>query len=115
MTREEEISKAIDDFLNKEDLTCLSCSAYSFKKGAEWADKHSKSPWISVKDDLPCNHKELINTEYPWFTKETITVSKDGEISTKIMIKDSLGDWKFISNVVEDVVYWMPIPELPKD
>lgn len=32
----------------------------SFEAGVEWADNHPKSPWISVKDDLPCNHKELL-------------------------------------------------------
>lgn len=53
MTREEEISKAIDDFLNKEDLTCLSCSAYSFKKGAEWADSNPKSKQIGVEYWMP--------------------------------------------------------------
>lgn len=25
-----------------------------------WSDNHPKSPWISVADDLPCNHKELL-------------------------------------------------------
>ena len=26
------------------------------KHGLEIADEYPKSPWISVKDDLPCNH-----------------------------------------------------------
>ena len=110
MTREEEISNAIDDFLNKEDLTCLSCAAYSFKKGAEWADNHPKSPWISVKDDLPCNHSELM-FEFQVFTKIVIVKYDNGDINFERMIKDNKGNWKFIGNVT----HWMPITELPKD
>ena len=39
------------------------------KCGLDVAD--SKSPWISVKDDLPCNHNDLISTECD---KETVYV-----------------------------------------
>ena len=42
--------------------------APAFLEGAEFA---LENQWISVEDDLPCNHKELINTEYD---KETIYV-----------------------------------------
>lgn len=118
MTREEEISNAIDDFLNKEDLTCLSCSAYSFKKGAEWADKHSKCPWISVTEDLPCNHENLIEIIYQSDhfqlkgTKYVFVKYKSGHYGIEHMIKTS--DWKWYSRN-SDIVYWMPIPEPPKE
>ena len=34
----------------------------AFLEGAEWADENSKSPWISVKDDLPCNNSYLTSS-----------------------------------------------------
>ena len=34
-----------------------------FTAGVKWADEHPKSPWINVKDDLPCNHEELLNPD----------------------------------------------------
>lgn len=33
------------------------------REGLETADYNPKSPWISVNDDLPCNHKK--NDEKP--------------------------------------------------
>ena len=32
--------------------------------GLDVADSDPISPWISVEDDLPCNHKELMENEY---------------------------------------------------
>lgn len=111
MTREEEISNAIDDFLNKEDLTCLSCSAYSFKKGADWADEHPRSPWINVKDDLPCNHEELMSAKYE--TKK-VFILKDsfGNPDIDCMIKEN-GKWRWF--YYNSTKYWFPIPEPPKE
>ena len=36
-------------------------------------ERNPKSPWISVKDDLPCNHKELIR-KTDIFKPETVEV-----------------------------------------
>lgn len=38
------------------------------KDDIEWTDNNSKSTWISVDEDLPYNHKELLNAKYQ--TKE---------------------------------------------
>ena len=72
MTREEEINNAKEVFYRK----ILQEGTYydprdCFEEGAEWADNHPKSPWISVEDDLPCNHEELINgnVTYPVFAR----------------------------------------------
>lgn len=110
MKREEEISKAIDNFLNKEDLTCLSCSAYSFKKGVEQADKHPKPPWISIKNDLPCNHPELLADKYT--TKSVLTKTERLGMFVQYMYWTYTG-WRFSEG--GGVIYWMSIPELPKD
>ena len=83
-------------------------------------ERNPKSPWISVKDDLPCNHKEL-KIEPNIFKPETV------EVLVKInhrfnyktfplfrvdyMILD--GDrWKWGRNC--GITHWMPIPKLPE-
>ena len=47
--------------------------------GLDAADAEPLSRWISVKDDLPCNHEEL---------------------------------WKWESK--DNIIFWTPIPKLPK-
>ena len=65
MTREEEIRNAIDTIFpippsGKGRKYEQALMATGFEGGVKWADAHPKSPWISVKDDLPCNHEELL-------------------------------------------------------
>ena len=51
----------------KDEITIASCaygsggSSIDFEAGAKWADNNPKSPWISVEDDLPCNHREYVD------------------------------------------------------
>ena len=54
MTREDEISIASCAYGSKG-------SSIDFEAGAKWSDANPKSPWISVEDDLPCNHEEMIH------------------------------------------------------
>lgn len=53
MTREDEIIIASCAYGRKG-------SSIDFEAGAKWADSNPKSPWISVDDDLPCNHEDMI-------------------------------------------------------
>lgn len=79
--------------------------------GLEAADTNPKSPWISVDDDLPCNHEELIDTtRHCTVSKDVIVRHKDGSVTFERMIKNYKSQWIFLS----DVTHWMPIPELPK-
>ena len=73
-TREQEIDNAKYAFHDSafEEQSYLHPTDY-FEKGAEWADSHPKSPWISVKHDLPCNHSELIS---PDKSSENLTVTE---------------------------------------
>ena len=89
-------------------------SAYGlgFVDGALWADKNPKSSWISVKDDLPCNHKELVS--YNPFTnkqntKFVLIVDSNGFIQLSFMEYGKSG-WEWYRWYV---LYWMPIPEPP--
>lgn len=64
MTREEqafEASKRFEESLTEKDLATLSKDdmCFAFQLGVKWAETHPESPWISVEDNLPCNHKYL--------------------------------------------------------
>ena len=76
--------------------------------GLEAADTHPKSPWISVDDDLPCNHQDLIHSNY---TDRVLVSARNGysEIAFMSIIED-VWEWSTLINVS----HWMPIPELPK-
>ena len=82
------------------------------KHGLEIADEYPKSPWISVKDDLPCNHKELLlSTGY--HTVTVFTYKKGGACGMDNMIVRN-GKWEWEA-WKENYLYWMPIPEFPKE
>lgn len=111
MTREEEIkinaSKYIEN--NSIDGYVQADHEDSFITGAQWADSHPKSPWISVKDDLPCNHKELIHSNY---TDRVLVLSRHGYSDATFMsIIEDVWEWE----TPIKVLYWMPIPDLPKE
>ena len=85
------------------------------QEGLSIADANPKSPWISVDDDLPCNHEELITTDgyYGKETVDVITISKYGIVDTNNMVLYSNGIWRWKYGVVP--CCWMPIPKLPKE
>ena len=90
-------------------------SAYGlgFVDGALWMRSYNKSPWISVKDDLPCNHKELVEFSRltnKYSTKFILVIDSNGCVQLTFMEYDR---YNWIWNRWE-VLYWMPIPELPK-
>ena len=83
-----------------------------FLEGAKFA---LENQWISVKNDLPCNHKELLSDDnqfcYEQVTKGVIIKDLYGTVAITIMVKENNKlKWAFEWHVE----YWMPIPELPK-
>lgn len=78
-----------------------------FLEGAEFA---LNNQWISVEDDLPCNHKELLNAEYQ--TKEVFILKSGGFPDIDYMLKM---DGKWIWFEYKSPEFWMPIPKLPKE
>ena len=60
------------------------------KHGLEIADNNPKSPWISVKDDLPCNHPELADGYI--YTNQVLVKIHDGIFITTRMTYRS-GRW----------------------
>ena len=104
MTREKEIEK---EAYRQEEL--VNMDAESFIEGAQWADNNRKSPWISVKEDLPCNHQDLIHSNY---TDRVLVSARNGYSEIAFMsIIGYVWEWSTLINVS----YWMPIPKLPKE
>ena len=124
MTREEEIKYASKDYVNylldkqeyhNENYTEDDIQQ-AFEKGAKWADANPKNPWISVEDDLPCNHEELVTTDghYDKNTICVITINKYGIIEGNYMVLYDDGKWEWKYGVPAPC-YWMPVPKLPKE
>lgn len=117
MTREEEIKKAVQEFI-EERKTAIGRAkrggwyfADIFEEGIKWADKHPKLSWINVENDLPYNHEELMSAKCE--TKK-VFVLKDsfGNPDIDYMIKEN-DKWRWV--YYSSTKYWMPIPELLKE
>lgn len=127
MTRDEQIKKQADIYTDDasnyteysddggwSDTNDIELVEKAFIEGAKWADANPKRTWISVEDDLPCNHEELIITGN-YYKKETInviTIDKHEIIDNYMVLCDG-GKWEWKYGVKP--YYWMPIPELPKE
>ena len=86
--------------------------APAFIEGAKFA---LENQWISVKEDLPCNHENLIITGN-YYKKETInviTIDKYGIIEDNYMVLYDNDEWCWKYGMTP--LYWMPIPKLPKE
>lgn len=122
MTREEQIKKQADIYTddasnytewsddggwsNSNDIDLVE---KAFIEGAKWADNNPKSPWISVEDDLPCNHEELTHSNY---TDRVIVLARNEFPEVEFMYKVEEGVWEWTT--LKNVSYWMPIPKLPE-
>lgn len=84
--------------------------APAFLEGAEFA---LENQWISVEDDLPCNHKELIDTEYDKETIYVVVVGKGTIVDTDCMEYNGK-KWRWQSSFFRPT-HWMPSPKLPKE
>ena len=119
MTREEEIINAANELCNS--FRGGKTYKLGFAIGVKWADEHPKSPWISVEDDLPCNHKELLEDygeellkDYGYETVAVIIKSKYSKSpSTDFMRRLDKGNWVWMRNLA--ITHWMPFPEPPKE
>ena len=81
--------------------------APAFLEGAEFA---LNNQWISVEDDLPCNHKELLDAECQ--TKKVFILKRGGFADIDYMLKI---DGKWIWFEYKSPEFWMPIPSVPKE
>lgn len=107
MTRKEEIEKAVSEYT--EDYFCCNCIddvCCRFMDGANWADEHPINPWHSFIDgDIPPHNKTcLFNCDgiiYIGF------VRGDNSLYLEYNLEIHLN--------INDIDYWMEIPELPKE
>ncbi len=113
--RSNEIKKAADEHARGMPLRF---DKVSYIMGAKWADENPQSPWISVKDDLPYRHLELVEpipVESP-FESETISVlvidNKGYSWFDNMVLDKNIWKWEHLDS---EPAYWMPIPELPKE
>ena len=128
MTREEEIQEAIKTLQvyvcgDNGIFECSECIdsdiQNAFYQGVKWADKHPKSPWISVNDDLPYNHEELmepicqLDDRLIYETKRVFVRCSGNSISTAHMV-NLHNRWRWYPDDI-DVKHWFPIPELSKE
>lgn len=94
-----------------------------FLEGAKFA---LNNQWISVDDDLPCNHKELMvkDEKGRWETKRVLVRIQETDISSRspyfadCMMSRWDGEengflWHLCSQGY--ITHWMPIPELSKE
>ena len=111
---EEGYCEALDDCAAIDVGECFCCNinriVRAFNRGIEYQKQKSNSSWISVEDDLPCNHEEMIQTD---FTDRVLVLTSNGcpelEVANMCVVE---GVWEW--NTLKTVLYWMPIPKLPK-
>ena len=122
MARDEEIRNAIDTIFpippsEKGRKYEQALMATGFEAGVKWADKNPKSPWISVDDDLPCNHSDLVLTynDIPFSTKRVIVVTDIHTLFLCEMKKDDDRGWIWNYSTKDKITHWFPIPEPPKE
>ena len=122
MTREEEIRNLIDTIFpippsEKGRKYEQALMATGFEAGVKWADEHPKFPWISVEDDLPCNHSDLVLTynNIPFSTKRVLVMTDSHTLFLCEMKKDDDHGWIWNYLTKNKINYWFPIPELQKE
>ena len=95
MTLQEKIQKKAEGFGKL---------APAFLEGAEFA---LNNQWISVNDDLPCNHDELKPNSYA--TYKVIVLLNDGRIRETYMFYDKWVQYG------KKITHWEPFIEPPKE
>ena len=115
MTREKEINAAALKYIKDNSFggeVRISSHKDSFIEGADWADANPVLPWISIEDDLPYKHSDLV---YPLtggsieITQVVIVKDLNGDIGLSSMCGED-GNWEWATK--GDWEYWMPVSAL---
>ena len=110
-----EAAKRFENSLYNSDVESLTRSdmGFAYMSGIKWGDENPKSPWISIKDDLPCNHSEMVCGRENIDGTETIDVfcsNSYGHIWDDYMVYEN-GEWRW-NDFQPD--FWMLPPKLPR-
>lgn len=105
MTLKEKIQKKSDEYGK---------FAPVFLEGAKFA---LENQWISVEDDLPCNHSDLVLTYNgtPFSTKRVLVMTDIRTLFLCEMKKDDDRGWIWNYPTKDKIIHWFPIPELSKE
>ena len=76
-----------------------------FLEGAKFA---LKNQWISVKDDLPCNHEELLNPDDKRNTSYVVAIIHGYVIMSRMYKLNGKWHWEN-----DEPTHRFPIPKLP--
>ena len=77
-----------------------------FLEGAKFA---LENQWISVEDDLPCNHEELISLDDKRYTLYVVAVIHNFIVMSRMYKEDDKWYWEN-----DEPTHWFPIPKSPK-
>lgn len=117
MLRERKIDAAASKYIEDNSIdgaVRISDHKDSFIEGAEWADTHPMTPWISVEDDLPCNHEEMYHmSESLICTDRVLTLVDNVPVIMCMVFNDKTGGWDWSKPL--NVRYWMRIPKLEEE
>ena len=84
--------------------------APTFIEGAKFA---LENQWISVNEDLPYKHKELISTECDKETIHVLVIGKDVIAETDCMEYNG-NEWVW-QNILFEPTHWIPITKPSKE
>lgn len=100
MTREEKIISEAKKYF-KDDINCYDAFLY----GVEFAEDNQ---WISVEDDLPCNHLDLLVDGTT--TKFVLVIENGFPKVTRMQRMNFDGGWSWLMDLKP--THWMIIPDL---
>lgn len=117
MLRERKIDAAASKYIEDNSVggaVRISDHKDSFIEGAEWADTHPMTPWISVEDDLPCNHEEMYHMSESLICTDRVLTLVDNVPAIMCMVfNEKTGGWDWSKPL--NVRYWMRIPKLEEE
>ena len=119
MIRREEINNAKNAFYER----IIEEGSYydprdCFEEGAEWSDENPRMLWINVNDSLPNDETKLYIIYCEVYNKNGDDIeNKHHEIYLANFDKET-SSWVNVesyNNYIFNVLYWMPLPEPPKE
>ena len=122
MEREAQIRQTAAEWLRYNHPTCTQdMLVEAFRGGAEWADKHPISPWISVKDKLPEDGQIIVS-----YITQTISGGGEKNVEHKMVVERYKGRFTcdrmeqqrmggYMFDIVVKTTHWLPMPELPEE